>query len=79
MVSKTITVTESAYHSIKNLKQDGESFSDLFLRIGKKTPSIRKYVGILSEESGEMLEKEVKKYRKELNKGFERRHNALFG
>src|SRR3989344_61988 len=36
MVTKTITVTEEAYQTIKSMKKENESFSQLFIRIKKK-------------------------------------------
>ena len=79
MVTKTITVTKDAYMAIKNRKQSDESFSQLFLRIGHKSPSITEFVGLLNSESGERLSKEIKKSRKRFDKEMEKRHHVLFG
>lgn len=34
MASKTITITEEVYNLLKDLKQNGESFSELLKRLG---------------------------------------------
>ena len=47
MAVKTITVTEEAYGAVKQLKTRDESFSDLFLRIGKKHPTFADIRGLL--------------------------------
>ena len=46
MVTKTITITEDAYGAIKRLKRESESFSDLFLRIGKKQITVKDLIGV---------------------------------
>jgi len=35
MAHKTLTVSEEAYNALKRMKRDGESFSDVILRITK--------------------------------------------
>jgi predicted CopG family antitoxin len=54
MATKTLTITEDAYESLKRMKLENESFSRTILRIaGRK--SIRDFVGILSPESATEL------------------------
>lgn len=75
MVTKTITITESAYTAINRLKHDGESFSELFLRLSSKPLLVKDIVGILQhtpEEAREFSER-VKKIHEELGKGWEER------
>jgi predicted CopG family antitoxin len=77
MVSKTITVTEEAYKAIARLKQKDESFSKLFLRLSaKKTPDLRKFVGILKGDA-EKAKKEAKKIRDQMSKDVERRSKRV--
>jgi predicted CopG family antitoxin len=73
MVTKTITITENAYEAVKRLKKTDESFSDLFLRMGKKA-TIRDLVGVLkmNRAEGNAFQKRVKVVRRDLNEGFER-------
>jgi predicted CopG family antitoxin len=77
MVSKTITITEDAYKAIVKLKREGESFSKLFLRLGKFSPHPSKFRGILPGKEKELLER-AKKTRKEMEKDFRRREKNVF-
>ena len=63
MAVKTITIMEDAYKILKGMKSDTESFSDVIRRIGKKRP-LSEFIGILSKESGDRLEKHIKEKRK---------------
>ncbi len=47
MAVKTITVTEDAYETIKRMKGENESFSDLFLRIGKSQLTVKDLIGVV--------------------------------
>jgi len=56
MAVKTITITIGAYGALKSLKGPRESFSDTILRVAKRK-SLKEFVGILNNETGERLEK----------------------
>ncbi len=75
MAIKTITVTENAYDTIKRLKSEDESFSDLFLRLGERYLTINQVRGILNAtpEDAAAFSKRVKQIREELGKGMEKR------
>ncbi len=75
MVVKTITITEDAYDTIKGMKKPDESFSELFLRIGKKPLTIKDIAGILKHTPEEAAEfrKRFWEYRKSLGEGMEKR------
>ncbi len=75
MVIKTITVTEGAYESIKSLKRADESFSDLFLRIGKKPLKIMDIAGVLKHTPAEAaaFRKQFWEFRKSLGEGMQKR------
>lgn len=63
MSTKTLTITEDAYESLKRLKTENESFSKTILRITGKRP-LSDFVGILSPESADELERNIKESRK---------------
>ena len=56
MPTRTISISEEAYRRLKALKREGESFSDVILRLTSKS-SPWSLAGILSEEEGKELEK----------------------
>jgi len=72
MPSRTITISEEAYKRLKALKREGESFSDIILRLTSKT-SLWNLAGILSKEEAEKLEETIVKNREELKKAIEKR------
>jgi predicted CopG family antitoxin len=75
MATKTITITEDAYEMIKRLKHEGESFSDLFKRLGSTRARVSDIMGILKHTPKEADEfaRRVKDIHEELGKGFARR------
>lgn len=54
MATKTVSLKESAYNKLKNLKGDGESFSDLINRITSEK-SLTEISGIWEDEELEDL------------------------
>src|SRR3989344_6656787 len=78
MTTKTITVTEDAYESLKGLKKEGESFSDVLLRIGEKKCTVDSFFGLLTGDVAEAREN-TKKWREDFSKDAEKRHKLLFG
>lgn len=78
MATKTITVTENAYESLKALKKEEESFSDVLLRIGEKKCTVDTFFGLLSGDATEAREN-TKRWREEFSKDAEKRHKLLFG
>ncbi len=76
MVTKTITVTEDAYESLKGLKQEGESFSDVLLRIGEKKCTVDSFFGILSGNAEEARQN-LQKMRESFSKDAEKRYKLL--
>ena len=63
MSTKTVSLRESAYRKLKNLKQDGESFSDVVERIST-SQSLDDLEGSFPEigEAREQLKKERKEF-----------------
>ncbi len=63
MTTKTISITEEAYNTLKSKKEPNESFSEIIVRLsGRK--SLSSFIGVLSPESADALEKSVKESRK---------------
>ncbi len=56
MGSKTIMIQESTYNKLLQLKQGGESFNDVILRLISQQQDLMKYAGLLSEKEADMLE-----------------------
>ncbi|HLC66441.1 MAG TPA: antitoxin VapB family protein [Candidatus Nanoarchaeia archaeon] len=75
MAVKTITITEDAYQTMKQLKGENESFSELFRRLGNRQFTIDDVAGILeeNEEETEAFRKRVQEARKRIDRGFRRR------
>ncbi len=75
MVTKTLTVTENAYDAIKRLKQGDESFSDLFLRLGRRYVTVKEVAGILKDTPKEAAEfrNRMRQIREELGEGLNKR------
>ena len=69
MTQKTVSLSEEAYEKLKRVKKDGESFSQVILRlIDRKTNlNILDFAGAFEEssEEWETIEKEIYKRRKE--------------
>ncbi len=53
---KTITITEEAYNTIRGLKEEHESFSNLFVRLGKRSLTCKDIIGILKQTPEEARE-----------------------
>lgn len=63
MVTKTITITEEAYETLKGLKRKNESFSETILRVGKRKP-LSYFYGAISKETANRMEKSIYNLRK---------------
>ena len=62
MTTKTISITEEAYNTLKSKKEPNESFSEIIVRLsGRK--SLSSFIGALSPESADALEKSIKESR----------------
>lgn len=72
MATKTISITEDAYERLAALKKGNESFSEVIGRITLKL-KLSDFHGVLSKESADKLEKNIKELRKEHSKSHEKR------
>jgi predicted CopG family antitoxin len=73
MVTKTITITESAYEILKKLKRKEESFSEVIARaLEKKRVKLNDFAGRISDSVGETLLKSIKENRDKSAKRMEK-------
>lgn len=71
MATTNISITQTAYTRLANLREGKESFSDIINRITAQR-DIMQFAGILSKKSADHLEKNIKQQRARLNKDMER-------
>ena len=78
IATKTLTITEDAYGLLKQHKMENESFSEEIARVLSPRPfKLSDFFGILSDESADALEKNIKDMRKEhLRLRLERLHDT---
>jgi len=67
MATKTISLAEDAYKKLKKMKNDKESFSDVVRRLTSGI-SIADYHGVLSEETAEELDANIRERREKHKK-----------
>lgn len=63
MSTKTITITEEAYNTLKGLKEENESFTDAILKFARKDP-LSQLVGVLSKKDASEMRKRIAESRK---------------
>lgn len=62
MATKNISITEEAYNRLARLKKGNESFSEIVIRITGRS-NLDNYVGILSKEAADELERNIRRLR----------------
>ena len=72
MPTRTISISEEAYRRLKALKKEGESFSDVIIRLTSKS-SLWSLAGILSEREAKELERVLAENRERFRKALKRR------
>lgn len=68
MVTKTLTITKDAYERLKMFKKPDESFSKVIKRITADKQDIMQFAGILSEEEGEEMLRDIKRMRESIKR-----------
>lgn len=76
MATKNISITEEAYMRLAMLKKERESFSEVISRI-TALHNLNRFFGILSKGSGEVLEENLIKIRKNQAKANKKRIQKL--
>lgn len=68
MPTRSLTIKEEAYRALKAKKKEGESFTDVILRLTENKGSARKLLEMMDElyspELADNIEKASKKFRK---------------
>ncbi len=67
MPTKTITITLEAYERLKKEKREGESFSDVIIRLTEKKRDLLEFAGRW-KDSGDEIEKVILEGRKEFDR-----------
>ena len=79
MATKMVRLTEDAYNALNGLKNKGESFSDTVSRICRnKNARLLNFVGIITDEEGEELQRIVAEQRELSRKMTEDRFERLW-
>ncbi len=76
MATKCITITEQAYANLAREKEFNDSFSDVIMRLTKKNSALA-LVGLLSGKEAEELRKNIKRFRKGIDKEIGQRGRRL--
>jgi len=78
MVTKTLTITQSAYDKLLANKQEKESFSQVIERIiPQKKKTLLDFAGTLSEKEAEAFKTRITQFRKEMNEEFDERQKRF--
>lgn len=76
MATKSITIKESAYELLKSKKKEGESFSDVIEKLGKRK-SLTELANTVSKEKGRKIADRIEENRKEIEKDLEERQKEI--
>lgn len=76
MGTKSLTITEDAYDRLKAHKREGESFTDVIVRLTGSERDVMKGFGAWADDG---LGEAVDETNADLDEDFEDRQDALFG
>ena len=63
MATKNISITEEAYRRLAALRKRNESFSELIMEFAGRRAKLKDFHGVLSGETADALEEDIKKSR----------------
>jgi len=67
MATKTISITQEAYDRLKMRKENNESFSEVVMRLTKRS-SLRDLIGLFTKKEAYELRESVKSLRERMRK-----------
>ena len=67
MATKCITITNKAYHRLAALKEPNESFTDVVMRLTKRS-SLRDLIGLLTKKEADELRGSIRDLRERMRK-----------
>jgi predicted CopG family antitoxin len=77
MPTRTLSITEEAYRALKAKKKEGESFTDVILRLTGNKGSARRLLEMMDELHSPELAGRVEQASKEFRKNFKTRDAEL--
>lgn len=77
MPTRTLTITDQAYQALKSMKKEGESFTDVILRLTGNKGSARRLLEIIDEVHSPELANKIEEASKEFRKNFKTRDVKL--
>jgi predicted CopG family antitoxin len=77
MPTRTLSITEEAYRALKASKKEGESFTDVILRLTGSRGSARRLLEMMDELHSPELAESIEQASKESRKSFKTRDVEL--
>ncbi len=77
MPTRSLTIKEDAYQALKAKKKEGESFTDVILRLTENTGNARRLLEMMDEIHSPELADGIEKASKEFRKNFKTRDTEI--
>ncbi|MFY9301430.1 MAG: antitoxin VapB family protein [Candidatus Nitrosotenuis sp.] len=74
MQTRSLTIKEEAYQALRAKKREGESFTDVILRLIENTSSAHRMLEMMDEMHSPKLADNIEAASKEFRKNFKTRH-----